>query len=33
LEIKREGGEADYEPPSNAKDKKRVELYLHSLAA
>jgi hypothetical protein len=29
-EVKRPGREADHSPPSNAKVKEWVELYLHS---
>jgi hypothetical protein len=31
LEVKRPGREADHSPPSSAKVKEWVELYLHSL--
>jgi hypothetical protein len=30
LGVKRPGREADHSPPSSAKVKERVELYLHS---
>jgi len=30
LGVKRPGREADHSPPSSAKDKECVELYLHS---